>query len=396
MQKAITVTTLNNQIKSLLESHYVNITVKGEVSRVTYHSSGHVYFNLKDEKSSISCVMFRGNSRSLKFTIEDGMSVIVLGGISVYTPRGSYQVNVISLELEGSGALSIAYEQLKEKLSKKGYFDKSIKKSLPSFPKKIALVTSKSGAALQDMLRVAKNRYPLIKFILIDTLVQGESSAKDIEKNIIVADKLGVDIIIVARGGGSLEDLWSFNEEIVATAIYNAKTPVISAVGHEIDYMISDFCADVRASTPSNAIEIAVADKNELFITIDSYLDRYNNILKNILNKKSQEFLHIEEIFEHNSIKSRLSSVDLEIKFIDSSFKSFISLVFDRKDRELNALFELYNHSNPTIKYRSGVAQVVKDGKAINLEVLKEGDEFELLNSKVRVDSIVKRVSIKS
>jgi exodeoxyribonuclease VII large subunit len=160
--------------------------------------------------------------------------------------------------------------------------------------------------------------------------------------------------------------------------------------------MISDFCADVRASTPSNAIEIAVADKNELFITIDSYLDRYNNILKNILNKKSQEFLHIEEIFEHNSIKSRLSSIDLEIEFMDSSFQSFISLVLDRKDRELNALFELYEHSNPTIKYQSGTAQVVKDGKAINLEVLKEGDEFELLNSKVRVDSIVKRVSIKS
>ncbi|HIO90483.1 MAG TPA: exodeoxyribonuclease VII large subunit, partial [Campylobacterales bacterium] len=322
MQKAITVTTLNNQIKALLESHYINTTVTGEVSRVTYHSSGHLYFTLKDKNSSISCVMFKGNKRSLKFTLEDGMGVVLLGAVSVYTPRGSYQLNVISLEPEGGGALALAYEQLKEKLKEKGYFDSDIKKELPKFPKTIALITSKTGAALQDMLRVAQNRYPLVKLILLDTQVQGEGSCEMIVANIKKADSLKVDIIIVGRGGGSVEDLWAFNQERVADAIFEANTPIISAVGHEIDFLISDFCADVRASTPSNAIEIALADKSELLIMLDSYMDRFDEKLQNIIIKKLRDLDHLKELLKHSSPITKLTHIENEIQIISQNLNS--------------------------------------------------------------------------
>jgi len=389
MQKAITVTILNNQIKALLESHYINTTVTGEVSRVTYHSSGHLYFTLKDKNSSISCVMFKGNKRSLKFTLEDGMSVVLLGAVSVYTPRGSYQLNVISLEPEGSGALALAYEQLKEKLKEKGYFDSDIKKELPKFPKTIALITSKTGAALQDMLRVAQNRYPLVKLILLDTQVQGEGSCEMIVANIKKADSLKVDIIIVGRGGGSVEDLWAFNQERVADAIFEANTPIISAVGHEIDFLISDFCADVRASTPSNAIEIALADKSELLIMLDSYMDRFDEKLQNIIVKKLRDLDHLKELLKHSSPITKLTHIENEIQIISQNLNSTIYFILKRKATELEGVKNIFTQNNPSLRDKKGFAQVVKSGKSVDLETLESGDEIELFNSKVKIISKV-------
>jgi len=389
MQKAITVTILNNQIKALLESHYINTTVTGEVSRVTYHSSGHLYFTLKDKNSSISCVMFKGNKRSLKFTLEDGMSVVLLGAVSVYTPRGSYQLNVISLEPEGGGALALAYEQLKEKLKEKGYFDSDIKKELPKFPKTIALITSKTGAALQDMLRVAQNRYPLVKLILLDTQVQGEGSCEMIVANIKKADSLKVDIIIVGRGGGSVEDLWAFNQERVADAIFEANTPIISAVGHEIDFLISDFCADVRASTPSNAIEIALADKSELLIMLDSYMDRFDEKLQNIIVKKLRDLDHLKELLKHSSPITKLTHIENEIQIISQNLNSTIYFILKRKATELEGVKNIFTQNNPSLRDKKGFAQVVKSGKSVDLETLESGDEIELFNSKVKIISKV-------
>lgn len=389
MQKAITVTILNNQIKALLESHYINTTVTGEVSRVTYHSSGHLYFTLKDKNSSISCVMFKGNKRSLKFTLEDGMSVVLLGAVSVYTPRGSYQLNVISLEPEGGGALALAYEQLKEKLKEKGYFDSDIKKELPKFPKTIALITSKTGAALQDMLRVAQNRYPLVKLILLDTQVQGEGSCEMIVANIKKADSLKVDIIIVGRGGGSVEDLWAFNQERVADAIFEANTPIISAVGHEIDFLISDFCADVRASTPSNAIEIALADKSELLIMLDSYMDRFDEKLQNIIIKKLRDLDHLKELLKHSSPITKLTHIENEIQIISQNLNSTIYFILKRKATELEGVKNIFTQNNPSLRDKKGFAQVVKSGKSVDLETLESQDEIELFNSKVKIISKV-------
>ncbi len=386
----ITVTTLNNQIKSLLETHYLNILVQGEVSRVTYHASGHLYFTLKDKNSAISCVMFKGNNQKLKFRLEEGMEVIINGGISVYTPRGSYQINCHTLEPAGSGALALAYEQLKKSLEQKGYFSQERKKTLPKFPRHIVLVTSKTGAAIQDMYRVAKKRWPLCKLTLIDTTVQGDGAATMIKDHIIKADSLDADIIIVGRGGGSMEDLWAFNEEIVADAIFHAKTPVVSAVGHEIDFLISDFVADLRAPTPSAAIELVLPDQTEMRIYLDSLRENYNHVMQNILHKKETRLHHIFQLFEQNSFSAKLEIYEEEIKNIKEQFKNFFTLNLQNKQNNLNTLLQAFQNNNPSKRDRIGIAHVSKEGKKIDLSSLQKGDIFQLQTSKVAINAEVK------
>jgi exodeoxyribonuclease VII large subunit len=275
MNSPLSVSALNEQIKALLETTLANVYVEGEISNLTYHNSGHMYFSIKDEKSTISCVMFRGNAQYLKFRLEVGSKVVISANVTVYVPRGNYQLICSKIEPSGIGALALAYEQLKTKLQIKGYFDSSLKKQLPKFPKIIYVATSNTGAAIEDMKKVLAHRYPLAKMVLIPTLVQGDGAKESIVNAIKKADRLTTydDILIVGRGGGSIEDLWSFNEECVADAIYEANIPIISAVGHESDFVISDFVADIRASTPSNAIEISTPDINELRQYCDSLSD---------------------------------------------------------------------------------------------------------------------------
>ncbi|NPA74281.1 MAG: exodeoxyribonuclease VII large subunit [Epsilonproteobacteria bacterium] len=417
MIPAISVSTLNNRIKSLLETTFLSVAVEGEVSRVTYHGSGHLYFTLKDASSSISCVMFKGNNQKLKFRLEEGMKIIVYGSISVYTPRGSYQINCTSLEPSGSGALALAFEQLKKKLSSKGYFNDELKKPVAKFPKAVAIITSKTGAALQDMLRVAQKRWPLLKIILIDTLVQGENAAEDIAKNIAFADTLNVDVIVVGRGGGSLEDLWAFNEEIVADAIYKAKTPVVSAVGHEIDFMISDFTADLRAPTPSAAFEMILPDKNEYLIYIDNLIDSMEKSIKRILVSKYEKIKYLYDLFKQNSIATKISFFKKEIHSIEERLKESLSLILEKKQRELNdakeLLFQKASYilqrkeqilslavssleiNNPSKKIKKGFAQIVKNGKIIDLEDIEEEDMFELISKNVKIEAkAVKKSSL--
>jgi len=388
----ITVTTLNNQIKSLLESHYMQVMVEGEVSRVTYHGSGHLYFTLKDKNSAISCVMFKGNNQKLKFRVEEGMQVIIGGGISVYTPRGSYQINCSTMEPAGSGALALAYEQLKTKLESKGYFDPSIKKALPKFTKHIAVVTSQTGAALQDMLNVANKRWPLVKITLFDTIVQGDSSAPSIAYNIGLADEIEADIIIVGRGGGSLEDLWAFNEEIVADAIYRAKTPIISAVGHEIDYMISDFTADLRAPTPSAAMELALPDKVEMLMFLDSIINTYNASLQKVIDHKSKELQQQIALFKQNSFDAKLTLYKNEIESLSKNYQNFFTLKLNQKKSQLEQLLEAYKLNDPSKKDKIGYAQISKDGNIIGLEKLKIGDMFSSQTSKIEIIAEVKEI----
>ena len=272
----LSVSALNAQIKSLLEATFVEVFFQGEISNFTLHkASGHLYFSLKDSQSSIRCVMFKGNAKSLRFSPENGAQVIIKGALSVYAPRGDYQVICHSLIESGSGSLSAQYEALKKRLESKGYF--ASKKPLPPFPKKIALLTSLSGAALQDMKRVASTRWNLTKLVALDTLTQGAQAGGHIARNIAYVDSFfgtdnAFDIIVIGRGGGSMEDLQGFNEEIVAEAIFNARTPVVSAVGHEIDFVISDFVADVRAPTPSACMEIILPDRREWLLRLDENL----------------------------------------------------------------------------------------------------------------------------
>lgn len=407
MLAPITVSELNNQIKSLLETTFVNVMVEGEVSRVTYHSSGHLYFTLKDKDSTVSCVMFRGNNQKLKFRVKEGMKIIVSGSVSVYTPRGSYQINCFTLEPAGSGALALAYEQLKKELEQKGYFDRLTKKELPKFPKKIAVVTSKTGAAIEDMLRVAKKRWPLVKIVLLDTIVQGNSAAKSIAQNIKTADTIGADIIVFGRGGGSLEDLWAFNEKIVAEATFEAKTPTVSAVGHEIDVMISDFVADLRAPTPSAAFEMILPDKNEMLMLLDNLKENTDSVLKRVLHKKEEYIRHLRYTYKQNSVEAKIDLHLQEIENLKQRMRSLMRFNLDKKEHQLkdgfskmyaksadiliqkaqtlSMLKKAYESADPSKKDKKGFAQIAKNGKVISAEEITQGEEFQVLTSKVEI-----------
>ncbi len=411
MTKPISVTTLNNQIKSILENTFSRVLVEGELSRITYHNSGHIYFSLKDENSTIKAVMFRGNATKLKFRLEEGLKVIIDASISVYTPRGDYQLNCFSIEPAGQGALAFAYEQLKEKLKQKGYFDPNIKKPLPKFPKKIALVTSATSAALQDMLRISNARYPLTEIYVYDTIVQGEDAKYSIVENIKKADAKGYDVIVVARGGGSLEDLWCFNEEIVADAIYEAKTPVISAIGHEIDYLISDFVADKRASTPSNAMEILLPDKNEILIYLDTLREQFDNIIDKKLFNTTQLLNHLYELFYQNSIEKKIENQLEIIQTIKSNFKERLDFIFEKKaqyiqniktsldetvtlnlnrfENTLTAVKNQLESNNPKYKTKKGFAQIVVDGDIKELNELELDQTFLLQDIKTTIKAKV-------
>lgn len=390
MNSPISVSSLNEQIKGLLETTFVTVYVEGEVSNLTYHNSGHIYFSIKDDKSTISCVMFRGNASKLKFRLEVGKKIIISGNLTVYTPRGNYQLLCSKIEPSGVGALALAYEQLKTKLQIKGYFDKSIKKTFPKFPKTIYVVTSNTGAAIEDMKKVLTHRYPLAKMILIPTLVQGEDAKESIVKGISIADNLAsktteLSLIIVGRGGGSIEDLWAFNEEIVADAIFEAKTPIISAVGHESDFVISDFVADIRASTPSNAIEIATPDINELRIYIDTLANDFFHKFKTILYQKEQLLSHMLKSFEQHSFEKKLKLVDNSIEQLKIQYNNIFRQLLNNKSNTLKVLHNNYILNEPSKKDKIGYVQLTKNNKIINLETLHENDTISLFTSKAEV-----------
>lgn len=378
MNNPISVSTLNTQIKSLLETTFINVYVEGEVSNLTYHNSGHIYFSIKDEDSTISCVMFKGNTKYLKFQLEVGLKVVVTGTITVYTPRGSYQLMCSKIDPSGQGALALAYEQLKVKLHAKGYFDPNIKKILPKYPKKIALVTSATGAAIEDMKKVATNRWPLVELILVPTLVQGDSAKFDIVNSIKYAQSLDVDLLVVGRGGGSIEDLWAFNEEIVANAIYECTKPVISAVGHEIDFLISDFVADVRAATPSNAMEIALPDINEHRIFLDNLENELKNRFKYLLQNREQNLKNLFRLFEQNSLKTRFGLIVKEIDFLKNNFRVNLMHIFKAYQNQIDSFKDSFEMNNPKKKNLKGYVQISKDNKIINLEDSKEGEKITL------------------
>lgn len=278
-----TVHELTLAIKAVVtDGKFTDVWIRGEISNFTNHSSGHRYFTLKDKNSSLSCVMFKWYGQKLRFELEHGMKVLVLGDIDVYELRGQYQLKVREIQTDGIGELYKAYELLKNKLAIEGLFSPERKRKLPGFPKKIGVATSPTGAVLHDILTVLKRRFP-IDILFVPTIVQGESGAKSIVNSIEALNKTDVDMIILGRGGGSIEDLWPFNEEIVAHAVYNSRIPIISAVGHETDFTIADFVADVRAPTPSAAAEIAVPDRKEIYNQVIRLNDRLTDAQLNYL-----------------------------------------------------------------------------------------------------------------
>ncbi len=414
MQNVISVSTLNEQIKGLLESTFMQVYVEGELSRITHHNSGHIYFTLKDSGSAISGVMFRGNASKLRFRLEEGLKVIVGGAITLYKPRGAYQINAFNIEPAGQGALSLAFEQLKKKLSDAGYFAEERKKQLPIFPKNIALVTSATGAALQDMQRVARDRYPLAKLFVYDTVVQGDHAAPSIVNAIKAADAHGFDIIVVGRGGGSMEDLWGFNEEIVADAIYQAKTPIVSAVGHEIDWLISDMVADLRAPTPSAAMEMILPDQNELLQSLDIISEQMHQSMEQKLLNSSGVLHHLQSAYTQNSIEQRISNSLERVAQLKSRFEQTQMYLLEKKERELSpfaenitrqmqnkllekqhtlaSLQQAMQVQDPKLKNRKGYVQLLKNAALADLNSLHIDDEVELLNSETKVKAKILKI----
>ena len=288
--KTISVSELTKQIKLTLEENFSEVSVIGEMSNFKAHVSGHWYFNLKDANAVISCAMWKGLNNYVFFTPQDGMKIIVSGRITVYPPRGSYQIDVRSMKPAGVGELQAAFEMLKRKLADEGLFDEIHKKPMPSFPQKIGIVTAKDGAAFQDMISVAERRFPLVELVISPARVQGSGAAESIVESIKLLNKQkDIDLIIIARGGGSIEDLWAFNEEIVAREIFASKIPIITGIGHEVDFTISDFVADLRAPTPSAAMEIATPDKEDFFVFINEFSYNSSQKLEELCSENRRE-----------------------------------------------------------------------------------------------------------
>lgn len=332
---------LNNYVKSVLDNdeNLNHLFVTGEISNYKPHYSGHMYMTIKDETASIKAVMFAGNASRLKFKPENGMKVIIFGTVSLFQRDGSYQLYINDMQPDGIGALNIAFEQLKKKLEAEGLFSKDHKKPIPKFPQKVGVVTSATGAAVQDIFNVLKRRYPVAEVVLRPCQVQGEGAANDIANAIKEFNKVkGADVLIVGRGGGSIEDLWAFNEEAVARAVFDSEIPVISAVGHETDVTICDFVADLRAPTPSAAAECAVPDCFELKANLLSYKQRLNTLSKNILESERKRVLAIEKSGALKNPLLKINDSKKDILYLNEKLVNLTSSVIEANRSKVNAL----------------------------------------------------------
>ena len=374
--KYLTVSQINKYIKYRLDTdeNLRTVYLKGEISNFKNHTSGHLYFTLKDDKSRILAVMFKSSAIKLNFIPKDGSNVLVVGRISLYEANGNYQIYVDEMIEDGVGNLYLEFEKLKKKLGEKGYFDETLKKPIPRFPKRIGVITASTGAAIRDIITTINRRYNLAEIILFPCLVQGENAKEDIVRNIKLADTYDLDTIILGRGGGSIEDLWAFNEEIVADAIYNAKTPIISAVGHEIDFTISDFVSDLRAPTPTAAAELAVPNKQDLLIQINQYKHRTTKSIINILNinKKKLEYLLNSYIMKNPETiyEVKMQKVDL----LTEKLLMYSTSILDNKSYRFVSLIEKLEALSPIKTLKRGYSITKADNKIIrDITGIKKG-----------------------
>lgn len=396
MASVYTVGQVNNYIKNMFHQDFAlsNIYVKGEVSNCKYHTSGHIYFTLKDKTGVISAIMFAGNRSGLKFKMEEGQTVVALGSISVYERDGKYQLYAKQIILEGTGLLYQRFEQLKKELAEMGLFDAMYKKPIPKFATKIGVCTAQTGAAIQDIINISSRRNPYVQLYLYPSLVQGAEAAKDIVNGIRCLDRMGLDIIIVGRGGGSIEDLWAFNEEIVAKAIFDCNTPVISAVGHETDTTIADFVADMRSPTPSAAAELAVFDYNE-FISKQLYFRQMLGVqIKRVIEKNRSKAKQYETALQLYSPLSQLQSKKQYVADITTRLaESFYNILNDRRHK-MAIYAEKLNGLSPLDRISKGFAYVTdNEGKALHsIQQVEGDDEISLI---IRDGSIKAKVTNK-
>lgn len=387
-EKYLTVSAVTRYLKAKfdIDENLQTVYLKGEISNFKAHTSGHFYFSLKDENSKINAIMFRSNASKVIFKPADGMKVLVTGRISVYEAMGSYQIYVDEMLEDGVGNLYIAFEQLKKKLQAEGLFDEAHKKPIPRIPKRVGIVTASTGAAIRDIMTTIKRRFPICETILFPTLVQGENAKDDIVRNIKRAEDYDLDVLIVGRGGGSIEDLWPFNEEIVARAIYDCEIPVISAVGHEIDFTIADFVADLRAPTPTAAAELAVPNMSDLKKHIDQLSIRLNEA---IYKKVNYLKLYLDSVKNSFVIKNpgvmfenRKQSLDL----MNTKLNELMLGKVDKMKNELEKIKKSYVLTNPKLLYKDNVVclkNIIDKLELLNpLNILSRGYSITYMNDK--------------
>lgn len=381
--KVLSVSQLNFYIKSVIENdprlNFVFLT--GEISNLTNHyRSGHIYLSLKDEKSIIRAVMFAGNARNLRFQPQDGMKVICRGRIAVYEPNGQYQLYIEDMQPDGVGTLTIAFEQLKNKLAEKGFFDNAHKKPIPKFPKTIGVITSPTGAAVQDIRNILSRRYPCADIVMCPVLVQGESAPAQLTEAVRKLDEYNAcDVIIIGRGGGSIEDLWAFNSEKLACAIYDCKIPVISAVGHETDFTICDFVSDLRAPTPSAGAELAVPDKDELMSFYNSQLQYISSMTDAKLKRHCNLVTDFRRRLSLVSPQSKIDKYEQQLSVLSNKAEAFITDTINKTDNSIRTSAAKLESLNPVAVLSRGYAIAEKDGQVVSSKnQLSVDDEFSI------------------
>lgn len=400
--KYLSISALTRYLKYKFDSddNLRQIFLKGEISNLKIHSTGHLYFSLKDENSKINAIMFSTNARRLTFKPVEGTNVLVVGRVSIYEQTGNYQIYVDDMQEDGVGNLYVQYEKLKAELAKEGLFDQSKKKKIPKMPSRIGIITAPTGAAIRDILSTIKRRFPLTETYLFPALVQGENAAPDIVKKLKQADNFGVDLIILGRGGGSIEDLWAFNEEIVARAIYEAKTPIISAVGHEVDFTIADFVADLRAPTPTGAAEMAVVNRTDVINELNHLKIRLNEAL---LSKVNVLKIALENIKSNYILNNPVIMYENKKQVVDNLLEKIKTLIYYKitnYNLKLDHLKKSYilNHPEELYKKKSlKLDKIITSLELLNpLSVLKRGYTLTYKNDKVvrnikalKVDDII-------
>lgn len=377
-----TVGWVNQYIKNMFAQDYLlhRIMVKGEVSNCKYHSSGHIYFTLKDDKGAMSAVMFAGNRRGLQFAMKDGDKVVVTGSVEVYERDGKYQIYAREIALDGEGDLYLRFEALKKELQEMGMFDAMYKKPIPKYAKRVGVVTARTGAAIQDIRNISARRNPYVQMILYPAQVQGEGAALSIVNGIRALEQMGVDTIIVGRGGGSIEDLWAFNEEIVARAIFDCSVPIISAVGHETDWTIADFVADMRAPTPSAAAELAVYELSLVTDTLEEYKMRLQKGLERQVRHQRQRLANYETKLYYLSPQTKLNERRHQLVMAEERLKAQMNRIFQNKKQIFALLMAKLEGQSPMKKLQSGYAYVADaTGKRITrVAEVQRGQELEI------------------
>ena len=372
---------INNYIKNMFANDYLlrSVQVRGELSNVKYHSSGHIYFTLKDEGSAINGVMFRSaRMQGLDFELTNGQRVVITAGISVYERDGRYQMYAQQIVPDGIGDLNQAYEELKQKLYEEGLFEFECKKEIPQFPKKVGVVTAKTGAAIQDIMNIAKRRNPFVQLYLYPAKVQGDGAAATIVKGIRTLDRMGMDTIIIGRGGGSIEDLWPFNEECVARAIFNAVTPIISGTGHEIDNTIADYVADLRAPTPSAACELAIPDVMSLLERVSQYEAGIRQCMVRRFGYATQKFEMLSAKLNAASPKNRFENQKIYLDSLEEKMVQAAENKYNQRMHRYELLLTKLNGLSPTAKLINGYGYIEDaNGNTVkSISDLKEKERF--------------------